>query len=80
MRVTVIPEDLWIRRDNEAARLPDWPFSDANVHAIQWYGQAGEIEYKGYPKPPNEIIDNFSILDPYLAELDKFLAAQGENP
>jgi hypothetical protein len=51
MKVTIIPEDRWIRRDGTQANLPDWSFDDANIHAIQWDGAKGEIEYNGTPKP-----------------------------
>lgn len=78
MRVTVIPEDRWVRRDDDQANLSDWPFDDANIHAIQWYGEDGEIEYKGRPKPPNAVITDAAILQPYLDALDAELAAQAE--
>lgn len=73
MRVTVIPADRWIRRDNDAANLPEWPFDDAHIHAIQWYNTEGEVEYVGRPKPPNEIITDISILTPYVVALDNYL-------
>lgn len=78
MRITVIPADRWIRRDDDAAKLPEWPFDDANIHAIQWYDTEGEIEYTGRPKPPNEIITDATVLQPYLDSLDAYLAAQAE--
>lgn len=78
MRITVIPEDRWVRRDDDAANLPEWPFDDANIHAIQWHGEDGEIEYKGRPKPPNQGFTDSAILQPYLDALDAFLAAQPE--
>lgn len=78
MRITVIPADRWIRRDDEAANLPDWPFNDAAIHAIQWYDTEGEIEYKGRPKPPNEDFTDPSVLEPYLTALDAYLASQVE--
>lgn len=74
MKVTIIPEDRWIRRDGTQANLPDWPFSDANIHAIQWDGQAGEIEYNGTPSSPNSSFNDVAILTPYLAALDAYLA------
>ena len=74
MRITIIPEDRWIRRDSDQAKLPQWPFSDANIHAIQWDGQAGEIEYKGTPPPPNSFFNSVAILTPYLTALDEYLA------
>jgi hypothetical protein len=78
MRITVISADRWIRRDDDAANLPEWPFDDANIHAIQWYDTEGEIEYTGRPKPPNQIITDAAVLQPYLDALDAYLAAQVE--
>ena len=80
MRITVIPADRWIRRDDDAANLPDWPFDDADIHAIQWYDSEGEIEYNGRPKPPNVPFFEAVILQPYLDALDAELAAQAAEP
>ena len=76
MRITVIPADQWVRRDGDEAVLPDWPFDDAAIHAIQWYDTEGEIEYKGRPKPPNEVFADASILQAYIDALDEYLASQ----
>jgi hypothetical protein len=73
MRVTIIPSDKWIRRDDIVVNLPKWNFDDSNIHAIQWYDTEGEIEYEGRPTPPNEIITDASILKPYLDALDLYL-------
>jgi hypothetical protein len=80
MRVTIIPEDRWIRRDNDQAKLPDWPFDDATIHAIQWLNSEGEIEYKGQPKPVNEVITDYAIIEPYLAAYDAYLASLALEP
>lgn len=76
MRVTIIPADRWIRRDDVSVNLPDWPFNDSGIHAIQWYDTDGEIEYVGRPKPPNEFFTDATVLQPYLDMLDSHLAAQ----
>lgn len=76
MRVTVIPADRWIRRDEQAVNLPDWPFDDAGIHAVQWYDSWGEIERAGNPKPQNEVFTDISVLSQYLAALDSFLLLQ----
>lgn len=76
MRVTVIPADRWIRRDDVSANLPDWPFDDFEIHAIQWYDTEGEIEYMAKPKPPNKLITDFSILQPYLDVLNEYVQQQ----
>jgi hypothetical protein len=75
MKVTIIPQDRWIRRDGTQANLPDWSFDDANVHAIQWDGAKGEIEYNGTPKRRNDSFTSAAILAPYLAALDAYLAS-----
>jgi len=79
MRVTVIPEDKWIRKDEESANLPEWNFDDLNIHAIQWYDTEGEIEYEGRSKPPNEEFTDFSVVQPYVDALEQYLTQQQEN-
>lgn len=76
MRITVIPADRLIRRDEQAVNLPDWPFDDDEIHAVQWYDSWGEIEKTGYPKPQNEVFTDLTVLSPYLDLLDTFLLSQ----
>jgi hypothetical protein len=76
MRVTIIPSDKKIRRDDVSAELDVWPFDDSIIHAIQWYDTEGEIEYTGRPKPNNSVFTDLSILQPYLAALDAYMASQ----
>jgi hypothetical protein len=71
MRVTIIPEDKWIRKDNVSAKLPEWNFNDPDIHAIQWYEDHGEIEWKNPQR--NESITDDSILQPYITALDAYL-------
>ena len=73
MRVTIVPVDKFIRRDDVMVNLTEWNFDDPNIHAIQWYDTEGEIEYTRKPKPSNEIFTNSSILEPYLNALDEYL-------
>lgn len=75
MRVTVIPSDKWIRRDDLQINLPTWPFADEDIHAIQWYGTRGEIEYVGDPKPANKITEDQSVIEKYLEAVDEYLIA-----
>lgn len=77
MRVTIIPSDHFIRRDNISVQLPTWDFDDADVHAIQWYEDHGEIEHNLEPIPPNTVISDDSVLQPYLDALDEFLLNGG---
>lgn len=76
MRVTVIPVDRFIRCDNRSAHLPEWPFEDDSIHAIQWYEDHGEVELEGVPKPPNEPITDEAVVQPYVDALDAYLAEQ----
>jgi len=73
MRVTIIPEDKWIRKDDVSTNLPEWNFDDSNIHAIQWYEDHGEIEWKNPQR--NESIADDSILQPYITTLDEYLSA-----
>lgn len=78
MRVTVIPIDKWIRRDEISAHLPEWNFEDSDIHAIQWYNDHGEIEWKNPQR--NESIGDNSILQPYLTALDTYLSSIPSEP
>jgi len=71
MRVTIIPTDKWIRKDETAAHLQEWNFEDSDIHAIQWYDDHGEIEWKNPQR--NEKITDDTILQPYLVALDTHL-------
>jgi hypothetical protein len=80
MRVTIVPLDKKIRRNDVVVELPDWPFDDSSIHAIQWYETEGEIEYTGRPKPANEMTTDAAILQPYLDALDAYLASLPPEP
>lgn len=55
--------------------------AEQNVHAVQWRGDHGEIEFKSIylaaekreHRDPNQPIDNFT---PYLGYVDKWLAQE----
>jgi hypothetical protein len=72
MRVTIVPEDHLIIRDTTIVNLPDWPFEDGHIHAIQFLDGTGELELKG-PPPSNEPFEGTTLLQPYLAALDTYL-------
>jgi hypothetical protein len=62
MRLTIIPVDSFVALDGDSSHRP-LDLSDcnipANVHALQWYGTEGELEFVDNPdrtKPQNEII------------------------
>ena len=78
MRITIIPIDKWIRKDEVSANLSEWKFDDSNIHAIQWYDDHGEIEWKN--PQYNESITDDSILQPYLSALDAYLLSLPSEP
>lgn len=66
-RFTIIPEDKYVSVDG-IGFVPVEFTIDADIHAVQWYGTHGEIEYKGH-KQPNRVFTDYtefqSILDAY---------------
>lgn len=74
MRVTIIRDDSTVAVDGvtHAVDLAGMP---ADVHAVQWYGQAGEVEHSvtvcdhcgARSKKPNQVISDFA---PYAGYLD----------
>ena len=54
---TIIKDDLSVTIDAEAATIATMDLA-ANVHAIQWYGSTGEVEY-------NDDTPNLSNMDDY---------------
>lgn len=64
MRLSVIFDDQLVMKDGVGYRVT-LPL-DGEIHAVQWTGQAGEIEYRD-PQEPNEPFDNEEVLAPFLA-------------
>lgn len=66
MRLTIIPSDSAVYKDGVMKAWAPLPLDlsgcgiPENVHALQWYGDSGEIEFDSpsptIPKPPNEQI------------------------
>lgn len=66
MQVTVIPADCTIICDGVTAKIKPWPFDDSHIHAIQWHHTEGELEFRAIPRPPNEVITDEAIIEPYI--------------
>ena len=67
-RVVVVPSDRLIIVDGEALRF-DYP-SPTNLHAVQWYGQQGHMEWTddfNWPLPPTDITAFEDEVAPYVA-------------
>ena len=47
MKVTIIPEDKFISVGGTGylGISTDWSYIPSNVHAVQWDGSSGEVEY-----------------------------------
>jgi hypothetical protein len=56
MKLTIIRADGAVYKDGVSYSGLDLTAVPADVHALQWYGTEGEIEFNGRPKPQNEAI------------------------
>lgn len=63
MKLTVIPDDRLITKDGETL-IFDYAV-DAAIHAIQWDGSQGEIEYKDRTRF-NETFTDLALVQPYV--------------
>ena len=82
-RITVVPSDSLIIIDSQAARPIDFTGLDPLIHAIQWYGTSGWIEFVGDPvtdtKPPNEYITSIAPYQTYIDQAIDIIYWQ-DNP
>ena len=82
MRVTIIPADRVVGIDGAFRGPLDFSLAD-EIHAVQWFGAAGEVEYRPtllegrMVKPPNATITD---LAPFQAALDAWAAAAPPPP
>ncbi len=81
MRVTILVDDSNVYVEEQAIKV-DLTGLDEEIHAVQWYGTVGEIEYKHdhieNSKKPNERFSDFS---PYQVFVDRWMIeAQKPEP
>jgi hypothetical protein len=70
MRLTVIYDDHYISVDGYGIHFVDnWPFDEENIHAIQWYDDHGELEYKN--TDPNLQFTDYIRVEKYLTHFDR---------
>lgn len=62
MKVSVIPADKAIIVNGEALTF-DFQYFPPNLHAIQWDGVSGAMEFT---QGPQVFIDNVSLVQPYI--------------
>lgn len=71
MRFTIVPDDKLVIVDGIGYNNLDFIIAE-NVHAVQWYGNYGEVEYRPIftngvmAKPTNSIIDEYAEFQPAL--------------
>lgn len=64
-RMTIIPIDKFVSIDGVGKSPLEFDCAE-NIHAFQWYGEFGEIEYKAYfdgeklVKPENETVISYA--------------------
>lgn len=68
MRLTIIVDDKLMIIDGNNFNI-DTTLIDPNIHAVQWYEDWGEIEYRKTKngKPQNLIIDELSQFENVIA-------------
>lgn len=85
MRLTIIADDLAVYVDGKACQNLDIVSNlDPEIHAIQWDGSRGEIEYRsktcpdcgGVSKKPNETFTDVSVYQPYVDAFNEAVAAE----
>jgi len=59
MQVTIIPDDTLVVIDGEPVEGVDMASMPAEIHAVQWYGGHGEIEFRD--RSPNEQFSDFDV-------------------
>jgi hypothetical protein len=85
MRVTIIPEDGSVCVDGEGYSNLNLSWIEDSVHAIQWYGERGEIERKDPTMGKMTGNEEINSLEPFQLALDawaeaKQAAAQAATP
>lgn len=68
MRVTIIPTDGYVAVDGIGYLELDLTAIDPSIHAVQWHGESGWIEYSDTPdgKPANVFIDTLAEFQPAI--------------
>lgn len=81
MRATIIADDSTVYVEEQPLKV-DLTGLEEDIHAVQWYGTVGEIEYKHdfieNTRKPNERFTDFA---PFQVFVDRWMAeAQKPDP
>lgn len=81
MRLVIVADDKSVGVDGEFIYPLEMPQLDVSIHAVQWYGEYGEIEFKtvfangALTKPQNQIITDIT---PFQFAVDAWNTAKAE--
>ena len=82
MKITIVADDMRVCLDSVCVDGCDLSLLDPSIHAVQWNGQWGEIEYKSVfqdgqvTKPQNQVITDVT---PYQWAVDVWSAAKAAD-
>ncbi len=81
MRVTIVPFDGFVSVDGEGYRGIDLSSMPSDIHAVQWYGEEGEIERtNAHGKViANEAFFSLTQFDPALRAWADKKTSEAEN-
>ena len=76
MRVTIIPADGFVSVDGKGYGELDLSFINPSIHAVQWYGESGEVEVKN--PATGKMVENREItsLDDFQSAIAAWQAAR----
>lgn len=79
MRLTIVADDKCVGVEGEYLSPIDLTQLNSSIHAVQWYGEYGEVEYKtrlengAFVKPANVLITDVT---PYQFAIDAWTTAK----
>jgi hypothetical protein len=78
MRATIVVDDGVMIIDGKGLKIDLSPLASQDIHAVQWYENEGEVEFKGTrtARSPNKFITDFS---PYQRYVDLWHAAKAKE-
>jgi hypothetical protein len=81
MKLTIVADDKCVGIDELFFEPIELPQLDSTIHAVQWYGEYGEVEYKtrfensALTKPQNQLITDIT---PFQFAVDAWNAKKAE--
>jgi hypothetical protein len=79
MKLTIVPEDGVVTLDGESYANLDLSFIEPTIHAVQWYGTFGEVEYKDPVTGKMTLNQEIFDISPYQQAIDLWNSAKIEK-